>query len=298
MAIEIYDRLAELLKEMHGRYPDDAFKNRKRLNGLLADHVKGGEREIRIVLDAIDEGVVDDLTNAPEHEVRIQIDRLVTRLENRRGIREDIARQAVHACAFGIGVGGLPSTVAANPANDDREQQDPEDWAGLSKVVDSPRKPDPVDPNYEHSADIKNKKYLWIAVAVAIGFITFTQLKSPPSELERSPQPPQGDSPQEPRTQPDMDPLMVGEWKNSWHDGRNPQWCHVSYDAVGNWAFLKGCPDAVKNGRGTIRLSNGTYTSYLISGMVVDSGTYQFINEKRVQMVRHDGLTTYWDRVR
>jgi len=144
----IYDKLARVLQDVHERFPEDGFAKHQRLRGLLADHLPEAEREIRIVLDAIDEGVVGVLTDTPANELGMQVDRLVLRLDTSRGIREDIARQIIQAFTYSLGLGGLPSTVSSTPM-----PQTPagspsagEDWVGVSEVVTPPSQPTPDHP--------------------------------------------------------------------------------------------------------------------------------------------------------
>ena len=193
MANEIYDQLAELLKEMHARFPNDAFKNRLRLKGMLEDHTEGTQGEMGILLDAIDEGVVDALRESSTAELGMQIDRQVAHLEKNRGIREDIARQVVQAYAYAIGVGGLPSSVSSSsPAPKNLKSNDTNDWRGLSDVVDDPKIPDPVKQSFGWSDFyLKNKNNLWIAAAAgAIALYTFSQQGSqqPQQPEQRQPE--------------------------------------------------------------------------------------------------------------
>ncbi len=137
MSDETYDELALCLAEMRQRFGEDAFTNRRRLNGLLADRLPDAKREIRVVIDAIDDGVITDLVALPPGTLDMQIDRLVARLENARGTREDIARQVVRACAYALGLGELPSRCRrAFPAPAVTPQPAPrDDWVGVSQAV-------------------------------------------------------------------------------------------------------------------------------------------------------------------
>ena len=138
--LEIYDRLAKVLKDVHERFPEDGFTKHQRLRGLLADHLPDAEREIRVALDAIDEGVINVLVDSPAGELGMQIDRLVGRLDTSRGIREDLARQVIQAFAYSLDRGGLPSTITSQPIVTPAvpEAGGGDDWVGVSEVVTSP----------------------------------------------------------------------------------------------------------------------------------------------------------------
>lgn len=141
MTPNVYDELALGLAEMRQRFGDDAFANRRKLNGLLTDRLPEARREIRIVLDAIEDGVMRELASIAPDTLDMQIDRLAVRLENARGTREDIARQVVCACAYGLGIGDLPSrhrsaaTIAAGRAPSGTATPPAGDWVGVSAVA-------------------------------------------------------------------------------------------------------------------------------------------------------------------
>ncbi|MEM1229662.1 MAG: hypothetical protein AAGI15_03935 [Pseudomonadota bacterium] len=141
---QIYDRLAKVLKDIHERFPEDAFTKYQRLRGLLSDHLPDAEREIRITLDAIDEGVIGVLSDTPTSELAMQIDRLVLRLETSRGIREDIARLVVQSFAYALDVGTLPSATPtrSNPITPPPAEEGADDWVGVSEAV-QPESPGP-----------------------------------------------------------------------------------------------------------------------------------------------------------
>ena len=56
-AVATFDALARVLAEAQQRFGEAAFRDRRRLIGLLADHVPEAKREIRAVGTAVDEGV-------------------------------------------------------------------------------------------------------------------------------------------------------------------------------------------------------------------------------------------------
>lgn len=136
-----HDRLAQVLQDISERFPEDAFSKHGRLRGLLADHLPDAEREIRVALDAIDEGVVDMYANTAAEELGMRIDRLVMRLENSRGIREDIGRPVILAYGYALGAGELPSatlTAARQPEQIATEVNDSgDDWIGATVIANS-----------------------------------------------------------------------------------------------------------------------------------------------------------------
>ncbi|MEQ9450084.1 MAG: hypothetical protein RJQ07_00750 [Pseudomonadales bacterium] len=219
----IYDRLAKVLQDVHERFPEDGFSKHQRLRGLLADHLPGADREIRIALDAIDEGVIRVLTDSPPSEMGMQIDRLVTRLDTSRGIREDIARQIIQAFAFALGSGGLPSTITSAPIvqpNEPAAPQGGDDWVGVSEVAQPPT-PEPAQPSppppvsgqdqtESKPADATSmltklttgsNRYILIGIAVVGALFLFSQQEQPAPQPGPGPQP----SPQ-PSPQPGPDP--------------------------------------------------------------------------------------------
>ncbi len=136
MSDELYDKLANVLRDLAERFPDDAFTKHQRLRGFLSDHLPDAEREIRIALDVVDEGVVDLVRQTPDAQRGLQIDRLVSRLDTSRGIREDIARKIIQAYVFALGKGELPSSVGvAMPQTPPRRSEPVDDWVGVSEAV-------------------------------------------------------------------------------------------------------------------------------------------------------------------
>lgn len=131
----VFDALARTLADAHQRFGESAFTNRRRLIGLLADHVPEAKREIRAVGSALDEGVPARLGGSERHLVGMEIDRLAERLESSIGLRLDIARPVVRAFAFALGRGPLPSVyVASTPVPAPTPTPVAQgDWAGVSE---------------------------------------------------------------------------------------------------------------------------------------------------------------------
>jgi hypothetical protein len=217
-----YDRLARVLKDVRERFPEDAFTKYQRLRGLLSDHLPDSEREIRIVLDAIDEGVVGVLTETPATELPMQIDRLVLRLETSRGIREDIARQVIQGFAFALDVGELPSTLPTGASPQVEAATAGDDWVGVSEAVGAPAPaqpasqpqpqapvaPQPTPPPAEPDkfAKYPGGRNGLIATAAGIGLIVFMfggeQQPDGPGAQPPSPQPGPGTQVPQPGSNP------------------------------------------------------------------------------------------------
>ncbi len=182
MAEAVYDKLAKVLRDVAERFPDDAFTKHQRLRGLLSDHLPDAEREIRIALDAVDEGVVEVIRDTPDAERGLQIDRLVSRLDTSRGIREDIARQIVQAFAFALGKGDLPSSVGVVMPQVPEPSGGGDDWVGVSEAVGSnpapvqPQAPQPqpaVEASFMDKLQAGGSRNLFIAAAVAVAVFYF-----------------------------------------------------------------------------------------------------------------------------
>jgi len=193
---DIYDKLAKVLRDVHERFPADGFAKHQRLRGMLADHLPGAEREIRITLDVIDEGVVKVLTETAASERGMQIDRLVSRLDTSRGIREDIARQIIQAFAYSLSLGGLPSSLPARSSQPRVPPVQPGggDWVGVSEVVNPPPPPPgggggalpPKDPSLTEKLS-KNKNGVMIAAAVIVLAAYFFNSSNNPPGNEAAP---------------------------------------------------------------------------------------------------------------
>ena len=111
------DELAKVLRQLGERFGDTAFTDRRRLVSLLSDKLpEEARREIRVVASAVDERVFSSLTQARPEQLAMEIDRLAARLEGNLGIRGDVAQPVVRACAYGLGLGPLPSASGWNRA--------------------------------------------------------------------------------------------------------------------------------------------------------------------------------------
>lgn len=174
MSDAIYDDLAQNLADVRKSYGKEVMSNRRRLNGVLADRMPDAKREIRVVLDAIDDGVFSDLENTSADQVAMQVDRLATRMESHRGIRLDLAQQVIAACSFALGISKLPSEMFGKADTEALISQGREnDWVGVSEAVEQKLedKSDTVAGNTsDFFADLKNRfaGNEKIAAAVAI----------------------------------------------------------------------------------------------------------------------------------
>lgn len=138
MSDAVYDDLAQTLAEVYTSYGKDVLDNRRRLNGVLADRMPDAKREIRVVLDAIEDGVLKELETVSTDQVGMQVDRLATRMESHRGIRLDLAQQVIAACGYALGVAKLPSEMFGKAQVGQFVSQGREDdWVGVSQPVDA-----------------------------------------------------------------------------------------------------------------------------------------------------------------
>ncbi|MEM6832619.1 MAG: rhodanese-like domain-containing protein [Pseudomonadota bacterium] len=133
----LYDSLAKTLATIRKDYGADVLSNRRRLNGLLIDRMPDNKREIRVLLDAVDDGALTTFETTSADQTGMQIDRLAAVMESQRGTRLDLAQQVIAACAYAVGQGKLPSQLYGtgpqqpSPAPDD-------DWVGVSEPVKPP----------------------------------------------------------------------------------------------------------------------------------------------------------------
>ncbi len=220
MANEAFDRIAEVLKEASKRYPKDAFTERRRLSGLLADHITDADSEIRVVMNAIQDGATEQLMQAPANELGLHVNRLASKLERAWGLKPEIALLAIQACAYAVGRADLPSksSIASAPgaAVTPAAAGGHDDWVGMTQVVNpaSIQEPTvnasrPVTPPVSPpatGASLKdwfknNQKLVMGGAAAAIAAFYFIGQDPSPSQPPRDPQP-QQPQPQQPQPQP------------------------------------------------------------------------------------------------
>lgn len=133
----IFDELAEVLTQLRQRFGNEAFADRRRMLGFIADYLPESRREMRIVATLLDEGTVSALERCAPHLAGIEMDRQTERLESGTGMNSDIARQSIRAFAYAMEKGPKPSsyeTIASASPVDRRGDE----WAGLSQAVEQP----------------------------------------------------------------------------------------------------------------------------------------------------------------
>ncbi len=150
----IFDALANVLADLRQRFGDEAFVNRRRLLGFVADYLPEARRELRIVGTLLDEGTVAALAKCQSQLAGIEMDRQTERLVSGTGMHPDVARNGVRAFAFALGKGPkpssyeIPSFVAAAPSVA---------WAGLSEPVATDIAPNNA-PTLAHSIPAARRK--------------------------------------------------------------------------------------------------------------------------------------------
>ncbi|MGE0426160.1 MAG: formylglycine-generating enzyme family protein [Reyranellaceae bacterium] len=93
-----------------------APRDRRRISGLLADTLPQADRERRVFAWALDDGMIDVLERAPRERMPVEIDRLKGRLEDKLGVREELALGVLRAAAHGLGLAPLPSVYTPSRA--------------------------------------------------------------------------------------------------------------------------------------------------------------------------------------
>jgi len=168
----LYDDLAAVLQELHGRFGNELFDDRRRLVSLMADKMPDARREIRVLGNIVDEGVPGKLLSSKRHLAGMEMDRAVDQLEAETGMRRDIAQGHVRALAHALGLGPPPSIYedagSTTPQAAPEPVSQPDEWAGLSEPVktdeQSDRQPleEPEKPRKKDNAP----KYLWWTMGV------------------------------------------------------------------------------------------------------------------------------------
>jgi hypothetical protein len=108
----IDDRLHASIRDLRSRFGDGLLEDRRRLTGLLGDHVPEARREIRLVGLSMDDGVPAELRRLPPDQLPLQVQRLATRLENQYGIRPDFAHWVIAFWIRALGLAAPPGFEA------------------------------------------------------------------------------------------------------------------------------------------------------------------------------------------
>lgn len=139
MADNAYDSLATALRRLLAADAGAASHDRRRILALLADALPEAERERRVLSWMIEHGMLEALARPQPGQLDLEIDRLKQRLENRLGIREELAVGVLRASAYALGTGVLPSAWGADaPAKTLRLEPS-------SKIEQSQPRPIPAD---------------------------------------------------------------------------------------------------------------------------------------------------------
>lgn len=103
------------LIEIIARYGKTVIDNPRQLHGLLLDHCGDYRREIRALMDAVNEGIPRDLSAASgAMPPAVLIANLTRRLLDKLPLAEDMACWAVETWAIAFGIIALPSN--SNPS--------------------------------------------------------------------------------------------------------------------------------------------------------------------------------------
>ncbi len=89
------ERLHAAIRDLRARFGEEILADRRRLTGLLGDHVPEARREIRLIGLSMDDGLPAELRRLPADQLPLQVQRLATRLETHYGIGGAYARWAV-----------------------------------------------------------------------------------------------------------------------------------------------------------------------------------------------------------
>jgi hypothetical protein len=102
------------LIEIVARYGKTVTDDPRQLQGLLLDHCGECRREIRALMDAVNEGIPRDLSTASgAMPPAVLIANLTRRLLDKLPLAEDMARWAVETWAIAFGVIALPSNPSS-----------------------------------------------------------------------------------------------------------------------------------------------------------------------------------------
>ncbi len=100
----MHDQPRQVLRGLLAEYGPSLCDDPRRCEALLRDHCGDHKREIRVLVAALDERVPADLLRSqPDPPPAMLLNRLTRRLQDERGLAEDVARWAVESWALALG---------------------------------------------------------------------------------------------------------------------------------------------------------------------------------------------------
>lgn len=118
----LIDTLAAALKK-HGH---DWCGDPRRCHGMLSDLLAARPLDVKILVDAVEAGVVRDLAGSDSIlPMTMRIERWIHRLHDAMAMREDMACRAVGVWAVALGVTDAMPTIGRNPGIDEPADRGP-----------------------------------------------------------------------------------------------------------------------------------------------------------------------------
>lgn len=110
--------LIDTLAAAVAKYGREWCGDRRRCEAMLKDLLPSQPRDVTILVTAVEAGAVRDLTASQSTlPLAVRIERLVTRLHDEQGLREDVARRAVGIWAVVLGAGPVPPVHKTEPSS-------------------------------------------------------------------------------------------------------------------------------------------------------------------------------------
>ncbi|MCW5982332.1 MAG: protein kinase [Bryobacteraceae bacterium] len=134
-------------------------------------------------------------------------------------------------------------------------------------------------------------KWVWIVAASAAALLIVAWLFRPGRTTVEV-----GENEDPAAEQPGVDAAASGRWSTGWTDGTTQNECEVSYETDGKYSFVSGCPPALLQETGLIRISDGTFRIISNNSGRKDWGTYRIVEGSRLEMIAPNGTTTVWVR--
>ena len=111
------------LQELVSNFGSDISDNHLVWKGYLKDHLAQYQRECTALINALNENIPDELLSSQiSVSPRVQVDRLVKKLEDDLGLQSEVARWAVESWAWALGV---LSDKDLSPLNKPKGENDP-----------------------------------------------------------------------------------------------------------------------------------------------------------------------------